>query len=36
MEEFRDDININNFTGDQKWLIFCLEWFLNLHDEGKL
>lgn len=35
-EEFRDDININNFTGDQKWLIFCLEWFLNLHDEGKL
>lgn len=35
-EEFRDDINISNFTGDQKWLIFCLEWFLNLHDEGKL
>ena len=34
--EFRDNININNFTGDQKWLIFCLEWFLNLHDEGKL
>ena len=35
-KEFRVDININNFTGDQKWLIFCLEWFLNLHDEGKL
>lgn len=34
--EFREDININNFTGDQKWLIFCLEWFLNLHNEGKL
>ncbi|WP_302368605.1 asparagine synthase-related protein [Brachyspira aalborgi] len=35
-KEFKDDININNFTGDQKWLIFCLELFLNLHDEGKL
>lgn len=35
-KEFKDDININNFTGDQKWLIFCLELFLNLYDEGKL
>lgn len=27
--EFRDDINIQSFDGDQKWLLFCLELFLN-------
>ena len=26
----------NGMTGDQKWLIFCLEWFLDLIDEGVL
>jgi len=26
----------NGLTGDQRWLIYCLEWFLNLMDEGKL
>lgn len=26
----------DNMTGDQKWLVFCLEWFLNLLDEGKI
>ena len=35
-KEFRDDINIEEFTGDQKWLMFCLEYFLNLYDEGSL
>lgn len=25
-----------NMTGDQKWMIYCLEWFLNLLDNGKL
>ena len=24
---------IEGFTGDQKWLVYCLEWFLNLLDE---
>lgn len=23
-------------TGDQKWLVYCLEWFLDLVDEGKI
>ena len=23
-----------NMSGDQKWLVYCLEWFLNLLDEG--
>lgn len=26
----------NGMSGDQKWLVYCLEWFLNLMDEGKL
>ncbi|MEW7917776.1 asparagine synthase-related protein [Enterococcus avium] len=29
-DEFRSDIEITNFTGDQKWMIYCLERFLNL------
>ncbi len=24
---------IEGFSGDQKWLVYCLEWFLNLIDE---
>lgn len=28
--EFRNDININDYSGDQKWMIYALEWFLNL------
>lgn len=28
--EFRKDIDYNNFTGNQKWQIWCLEQFLNL------
>ncbi len=26
----------DTMTGDQKWLVYCLEWFLNLLDEGVL
>lgn len=25
-----------NMTGDQKWLVYCLEWFLNLIDSGDI
>lgn len=28
--EFRKDIDINKFTGNQKWQIWCLERFLNM------
>lgn len=31
--EFRDDIDMNQYKGNQKWLIWCLEQFLNLIDE---
>ena len=27
--EFREDIDISSFSGNQKWLIWCLERFLN-------
>jgi len=32
-KEFKN-IDINTFSGDQKWMIFCLEYFLNLLDKG--
>ena len=28
-DEFRDDINIKKYNGNQKWLLYCLERFLN-------
>ena len=28
--EFLDDIDLEQFTGEQKWLIYCLERFMNL------
>ncbi|EAH5484010.1 TPA: asparagine synthase [Campylobacter coli] len=28
--------NIEKLTGDQKWLVYCLETFLNMHDKGEL
>ncbi len=28
-EEFRQDIDMNKYSGNQKWLIWCLEQFLN-------
>lgn len=30
--EFLNDIDISDFSGDQKWYIFCLEWYLNMID----
>lgn len=30
--EFLENIDINKFTGDQKWIIYCLERFMNLFD----
>ena len=30
--EFRNDIDIKKYTGNQKWLMYCLERFLNNHD----
>lgn len=30
--EFKKDIDINKFTGNQKWQIYCLEKFLNMHE----
>ena len=31
--EFIDNLNMNNFSSEQKWQIFCLEKFLNLIEE---
>ena len=31
--EFRSDIDISKYTGNQKWLMWCLEQFLNMIDE---
>lgn len=28
-KEFREDIDINKYNGNQKWLLYCLERFLN-------
>lgn len=33
--EFCADIDMTQFTGDQKWYIYCLEWFLNMIDDGE-
>ncbi|WP_406545436.1 asparagine synthase-related protein [Succinimonas sp.] len=30
--EFRDDIDISQFDGNQRWLLWCLEQFLNMID----
>lgn len=32
-KEFRHDIKIENYNGNQKWLLWCLEQFLNMVDE---
>lgn len=34
-EEFKDDIDISVFSGNQKWLIWCLERFLNMSDKNE-
>lgn len=31
--EFREDIDISKYNGNQKWLLWCLEEFLNMIDE---
>ena len=28
--EFRDDLDMQNFSGNQKWQLYCLERFLNM------
>lgn len=30
--EFRQDLDMTKFTGNQKWQMFCLERFLNNHE----
>lgn len=32
-DEFRNDIDIKKYTGNQKWLLYSLERFLNNHDK---
>lgn len=32
-EEFKQDIDMSKFKGNQKWLIWCLEEFLNMVDK---
>ena len=31
--EFKDNIDMSEFSGDQKWYIYCLEWFLDLIED---
>lgn len=31
--EFKKNLNMNHFTGNQKWQIWCLERFLNKHEK---
>lgn len=33
--EFRKDINMSTFTGNQKWQMYCLEKFLEMNDPKK-
>lgn len=35
-DEFLPNLDMSQFNGNQKWLIYCLERFLNLMDEGKI
>lgn len=32
--EFKKDLDMSKFTGNQKWQMWCLERFLNMIDEG--
>lgn len=34
--EFRKDIRIDTLTGEQKWLVYCLQRFLDLIEENKI
>ena len=31
--EFLDNLDIGQFSGEQKWLLYCLERFLNLIED---
>lgn len=33
--EFREDIDMSKLSGDQRWYIYCLEWFLDMIDGVK-
>ena len=33
--EFLSNLDMNQFTGNQKWLLYCLERFLNLYDNSQ-
>ncbi|MBR5975907.1 MAG: asparagine synthase [Clostridiales bacterium] len=33
--EFREDIDISAYSGNQKWLMWCLEQFLDMTGEGR-
>lgn len=33
--EFKENIDMSEFSGDQKWYIYCLEWFLNILEERR-
>lgn len=35
-KEFRKDINISSLSGEQKWLLYCLEIFLNEIEKSEL
>jgi len=32
-KEFLDNMDMDSFTGNQKWQIWCLEYFLNMYDK---
>ena len=32
-KEFKDDIDMTKYSGNQKWLLYCLERFLNIYDK---
>lgn len=34
-DEFLTNLNMDSFTGNQKWQLYCLEYFLNLFDKNK-
>lgn len=34
-KEFKDDLDMRNFTGNQKWQMWCLEHFLDINDPNE-
>jgi hypothetical protein len=34
-EEFRKDIQISDYSGNQKWQLWCLERFLDIYEPQK-